>query len=251
MIPLYYYLIISLIINIIIFLIAYKLKTDKLTDISYALTFILLATIAFLFSDKSTLKIILFLIITLWATRLGIFLLIRINKTKKDKRFDKIRNNFSSFLKFWTLQGLTVFIILIPSLLLFNTKTKITPITITGIIIFLIGFFTETIADIQKYNFNKKHKNKFITTGLWKYSRHPNYFGEILVWIGIYFLAFSSISTPQKIYAIISPAFIIILLTLVSGIPILEKNADKRWGKQEQYQNYKKKTSILIPWIKK
>jgi len=122
-----------------------------------------------------------------------------------------------------------------------------------GLIIWAFGLAIESIADIQKYRFNqnKKNKDKFINTGLWKYSRHPNYVGEILCWIGIYIFTFPSLSTFQQIIALASPLFIVILLLFVTGLPPLEKSADNKWGKQQDYKEYKRRTSILIPWLPK
>jgi len=234
------------------FLFAYKFKTDKLTDISYALTFIFLALLSFFTKEFSNFKLILLLMLLLWAFRIGIFLFIRIGKIKKDRRFDGIRENFFKFFMFWFLQGITVWIVLLPSLMFFNSGTQISLITWIGFAVWFIGLAIETLSDLQKYQFNKNNKKqKWISTGLWKYSRHPNYFGEILCWVGIYFFTFSSLSTIQKIFSINSPLFISILLIFITGLPKLEKYADKKWGKLKEYQKYKKKTSILIPWFQK
>jgi steroid 5-alpha reductase family enzyme len=122
-----------------------------------------------------------------------------------------------------------------------------------GLGIWFIGLIIEATADIQKYKFklDKKNKDKFIDIGIWKYSRHPNYFGEILCWVGVYVFVFLSFSISEKLIALIGPLFITTLLLFVSGIPLLEKYADKKWGKEKDYQEYKKNTNILIPWFKK
>lgn len=186
-----------------------------------------------------------------WGLRLGIFLFIRIRKMKRDKRFDGIRESFFRFLKFWALQGLAVWVILIPAL--FFVNSEISEVFWFGFFIWAVGLTIESTADIQKYKFkqNKKNKYKFIQTGLWKYSRHPNYFGEMLCWIGVYLFVFLSLTSLQRIFALASPLFIIILLLFVTGLPPLEKYADEKWGKQKEYFEYKRKTSILIPWIPK
>jgi steroid 5-alpha reductase family enzyme len=247
-----HYLLIALGFNIILFLFAYKFKTDKLTDLSYALTFIILISLSLFTGMYSELKLILFFMIILWALRLGIFLFIRIRKIKKDRRFDGIRENFFKFFGFWFLQGITVWVILLPSLMFFASETRINLLSWIGLGIWFIGLTIETFSDLQKYQFSKNNKKqKWISEGLWKYSRHPNYFGEILCWIGIYVFTFSSISLIQKIFALNSPIFIAILLILISGLPKLEKYADKKWGKIKEYKEYKRKTSILIPWFQK
>ena len=134
---------------------------------------------------------------------------------------------------------LTVWVVLIPAILFDGT------FYIVGAIIWIIGLIIESFADAQKFSFKKKNKGKFIQTGLWKYSRHPNYFGEMLCWIGIYVFA------GVWLWGLISPLYIIALLVFVSGIPLLEKKADAIWGKNKAYQKYKKETSVLIPWFKR
>lgn len=253
MLNLIHYLIIALGFNLLIFLFAYKLKTDKLTDLSYALTFIFLAAISFFTNDYSELKLILLSMLFFWALRLGMFLFIRIKRIKKDRRFDGIRENFFKFLGFWFLQGITVWIILLPSLMFFTSETSISFISWLGFGIWFTGLLIETSSDLQKYQFNKnpKNKDKWISAGLWKYSRHPNYFGEILCWIGIYLFTFSSLSVMQRIFSLNSPIFIAILLIFISGLPKLEKYAEKKWGRLKEYKEYKRRTSILIPWFPK
>ena len=244
---------ISMIIQAIMFIPAFFFQTDKLTDLSYSITFIILSLIL-LYSNNITLpKIILILMIITWATRLGSFLFMRIRKIKRDKRFDKMRNSFIKFGGFWVLQGFTVCMIMMSSILFLNSESNIfNNYSIIGIIVWIIGLSIETISDNQKYAFkqDKKNKGKWIESGLWKYSRHPNYFGEILNWIGIYIFTLSNLSGINILIALISPAFISFMLFFISGIPILERNADKKWGKIKSYKEYKENTSILIPWFK-
>jgi steroid 5-alpha reductase family enzyme len=252
MLNIIHYLLIALTFNLIMFLFAYKFKTDKLTDLSYALTFIFLIVLCFILGDFSRIKLILVLMVLLWAFRLGIFLFIRIRKIKKDRRFDGIRENFLKFFSFWFFQGITVWIILLPSLMFLNSSARISLLSWIGFAIWFIGLTIETFSDLQKYQFNKDNKeDKWISTGLWKYSRHPNYFGEILFWLGVYLFTFSSLTSIQKIFAFNSPVFIAILLIFITGLPKLEKYADKKWGKLKEYKEYKRKTSILILWFQK
>ena len=244
-------LLISLAIQIAFFIPAFKFKTDKLTDLSYGLTFILLALIAFLLSDMTFPKLLLLLMITTWGLRLVIYLFIRINKIKKDDRFDEIRTNFFRFLGFWLVQGITVFVVLIPALLYFQTATEFFPLVFLGFGVWLAGLLTEGFADKQKFSFinDPKNKGRWVDIGLWKYSRHPNYLGEILCWAGIYIYVFNSLSVTYRLIGLLSPLFIIILLLFVSGIPKLEEKADKKWGDNKDYREYKKKTAALIPFI--
>jgi steroid 5-alpha reductase family enzyme len=249
MLNLLHYLIIALLFNSVVFLFAYKLMTDKLTDISYALTFILLVSLSFLYSDRGLFKIVLLLMVLLWALRLGVFLFLRVSKSGRDKRFDGMREDFYKFLKFWVLQGVAVWVILLPSIMFFRRETIYSYFVLIGFLIWFFGFFIELIADFQKYKFNKSNQGKWISTGLWRYSRHPNYFGEILCWFGIYFFAFGSLMGVERIVGLISPLFIAVLLIFLTGLPQLEKYADKKWGKVKEYREYKRKTSILVPWF--
>jgi steroid 5-alpha reductase family enzyme len=238
--------------NFLMFLIAFRRQTDKLTDISYALTFILLAglTVWLYSADVAAAHIVAVVMVCLWAVRLGGFLLYRISKTGQDHRFDEMRGNFKKFLQFWLLQGVSVWVILIPVLLLLmSPNATVSVMSLLGIFIWAVGLLTEATADIQKFRFsqNPKNKNKWIDEGVWKYSRHPNYFGEICVWVGMYIFAAANLSIAQTIPALISPLFITSLLIFVSGIPKLEKSADERWGKDKKYQEYKRRTSILVP----
>ena len=193
-----------------------------------------------------------YLMVLVWAFRLGGYLFLRILKTKEDKRFDKIRDSFLKFLGFFTLQGVTVFMIIFPCINLFKQEdSDLTLASMPGFAIYLLGIIMESIADHQKYRFrdDPKNKNKWITHGLWQYSRHPNYFGEILVWTGIYLFAFPHLPYNHRLLGIISPLYIFCLLYFVSGVPMLERSANKRWGKDPAYQAYKKKTKVLIPFL--
>ncbi len=231
------------------FVIAFWRQTDRLTDASYAISFITLAVFATLNSDRHWLHLFVLSLIIIWAVRLGGFLLYRINTTGKDARFDDMRDKFWKFLRFWILQALTVWLLMIPVIFLAQQHEHITSLVYLGSIIWLIGLLTESTADFQKLAFTQKpnNKGKWIDEGIWYFSRHPNYFGEILVWIGIYLVIMPSLSSMQALIALISPLFIITLLLFVSGVPILEKNADAKWGRDKNYQNYKRRTSILIP----
>jgi steroid 5-alpha reductase family enzyme len=216
---------------------------------SYGLSFIILALLSI--KEFSLPKIILLLMITAWGLRLSIFLFIRIKKIDKDKRFDGIRENFLKFFGFWTLQGISVFMIMICSLLFFDSTASFSLLSIIGFSIWIAGLVIEGIADYQKYTFtgNEENKGKWISSGLWKYSRHPNYFGEILCWLGVYVYSYSSILGIMKLVALVSPVFIAFLLIFVSGIPLLEKKADEKWGENKKYLEYKKKTAVLVPFI--
>lgn len=226
-------------IQIFFFMLAALFKTDKVTDLAYGSTFALLSI---LYLDFEIQKIILTFMIFVWGIRLSSYLFIRIVNTGKDSRFDSIREKFFSFLGFWTLQAISIFIIMLPGLF-FYSKTNPDFFSI-GFVIWLIGFLIEAVSDHQKYRFKKKEKG-FISSGLWRYSRHPNYFGEILCWIGVYVFVLPSLIAWENI-GILSPIFITVLLVFISGIPILEKQHGLKYGKK--YAEYKRKTSMLLPW---
>ena len=235
--------------NFVGFIIAYLLKSDKLTDLMYGLSFIAIAIYAFMSGTKTPSSAILLLLIFLWGTRIAVFLVIRIFNIKKDSRFDGIREIFWKFGFFWVMQAVTSLVIMILSIYFFQKDSSISWISIVGLCIWLIGFFFETVADIQKFRFNNNPNNagKFINVGLWSLSRHPNYFGEIVMWCGIYIYVFSGLSILERFVSLSSPILIIVLLLFVTGIPKLEKYADKKWGKDKNYQKYKENTPQLIP----
>jgi len=243
--------IISLAIQFIFFVPAYAFKTDKFTDFSYGVTFIALAYFAYTLGSFSPEKLFLFGMVFLWGIRLAYYLLKRILRIGRDKRFDGKRENFYEFIKFWLFQGLVVPVIILPTSFFMVSQTKINTFIIIGFLIWLTGFLFEAVSDSQKYKFiqNPKNKGRWIDVGLWKYSRHPNYFGEILCWLGIYVYTFSFLNIGDRFLALLSPITISLLLIYVSGIPILEKKSDEKWGKSKDYIEYKKRTPVLLPSI--
>src|SRR3990167_1063781 len=237
-------------IQIVFFALAASFKTDKFTDISYGLNFVAVALILFFTkSSQSPVQTITAFLITVWGLRLAGYLFIRILKTKKDVRFDKIRNDPFKFGKFWFFQAITIFIILLPALVILNSqKAGNFPFLLTGLFIGAFGLTIEAIADQQKFIFKNKAENKdrWISTGLWKYSRHPNYFGEMLVWWGIFIIALPYLENWQYI-SVIGPLFITFLLLFVTGIPPLEKKYEEKYRNNPDFEKYKEKTSLLVP----
>lgn len=236
--------------NLLVFLLAYKKQTDKFTDLTYAVTFLAIAVYFYLTCHGTVTMTIALILIALWAARLGLYLGVRIHKMGRDKRFDKIRPSFRKFGTFWTLQGLSVWVIMLPTMLLMSGMPGALKLwAVSGIVIFALGLIIEAIADQQKYNFlaDSKNKGKWIESGLWGYSRHPNYLGEIMVWLGIYLFALPYLELWQALVGLIGPLWITILLVFVTGIPKAEAGADARWGKDKAYKNYKKRVPALIP----
>jgi steroid 5-alpha reductase family enzyme len=235
----------------LVFIPAYLLQTEKFFDLTGSLTYITLIVFSLFFSaNMDTRSIILALLVLIWAVRLGVFLFRRVKKAGKDDRFDEIKPSFIRFLNVWTIQALWVTFTAATALVAITTthKKELDLFAIIGLLVWVIGFAIEVIADSQKSSFsaNPENKGKFIQTGLWSKSRHPNYFGEIVLWLGVAIIALPVLQGWQWV-ALISPVFVTLLLTRVSGIPLLENKADKKWGGQKDYEDYKKGTPVLIP----
>ena len=241
----------------IIFLPSFFLKTEKFYDITGTIAyFIMIGLAVYIASESSSLSLLSKVIagmVLIWALRLGLFLLIRVFHVGEDKRFAKAKKSFFKFLMYFTISGLWVFLTTANALTLILNNPDMNADLFLGIggIIWFIGFSFEVIADEQKRQFKKNDSKRgmFITTGLWSISRHPNYFGEILIWIGMAVISFPVLIGWQ--YAtLVSPLFVILMLTKVSGINLLEENADKKWGNLNEYQTYKTNTAVLIPFYK-
>jgi steroid 5-alpha reductase family enzyme len=181
-------------------------------------------------------------IISIWTIRLGVFLLRRVLAAGEDRRFRDIKPSFARFLLTWTIQGLWVSLTIAAALAAITTMSRrdLGLIGLLGFLVWLIGFGIEVLADQQKSKFRADQQNagKFINTGLWSWSRHPNYFGEIVLWIGVAIIAIPVLSGWQWL-TLISPLFVVILLTRVSGVPMLEQQADEKWAGQADYEDYK------------
>jgi len=233
------------------FIPAYLMQTEKFFDLTGSLTYISVIIVAFIFSKAFDGRSILLLaVVVIWAIRLGTFLFSRIKKAGKDDRFDEIKPSFIRFLNVWTIQGLWVTFTMATALVAITTSTRkeLDIFAVIGFLVWVFGFAFEVVADTQKsrFNANPDNKGKFIQTGLWSRSRHPNYFGEIVLWVGVAIIALPVLQGWQWV-AMISPVFVTLLLTRVSGVPLLENKADKKWGGQEDYESYKKNTPVLIP----
>lgn len=233
------------------FIFAFAKQTEKFFDITGSLTYVGVISMAALLSANLDVRtVILWMLVVIWAGRLGTFLFRRIHKAGRDDRFDEIKPSFFRFLNTWTLQGLWVTLTMSAALIAITSTTRkeLDIFAWIGLAIWSLGFSLEALADSQKSKFNADPANvgKFIHTGLWSRSRHPNYFGEITLWVGILIIALPVLQGWQWV-ALISPVFVTLLLTRVSGIPMLEKKADKKWGGQPEYEEYKRKTPVLIP----
>ena len=242
---------VALVIQWTAFVPAYKYQTEMFYDLVGSVTYLLLVTLALMLSGEATSRdLILAVLIGIWSVRLGSFLFNRIIHEGKDSRFDTIKPSFSKFFLAWTIQGMWVIVTVGAGLASITAQryVEIDIWAIAGVMLWGLGFLTEVVADGQKQSFrsNTANRGKFICSGLWAYSRHPNYFGEIVLWIGIALIAFPVLSGWQLV-TLISPLFVLVLLTTVSGVPMLEEKADEKWGDNPTYQRYKQQVPVLIP----
>jgi len=235
----------------VVYIHAWLNRTEKYFDLTGALTYISITALLLIITPGVDARALLLgALVVIWALRLGTFLFRRVSRAGKDDRFDKLKTSFFRFLNVWTIQGLWVTFTAAAAWVGITSSERVglDAFAIVGALVWAVGFGIEAIADLQKSRFNADPANKgrFINTGLWSKSRHPNYFGEILLWVGVAVIAIPVLSGWQWV-AIISPLFVTLLLTRVSGVPLLEKKADTRWGGQADYEAYKKNTPVLIP----
>ena len=238
---------------------ASMMKTERFYDLTGGLTYLTVLGFSLWAGSQSEppspREFIVSLLVVILSLRLSSFLYFRIHRTGKDGRFDQLKTSPIRFLVPWTLQGLWVFLTMIVVIVINSQADSASQLGIwdgIGLSIWILGFGIETIADNQKTVFNKESNNqgKWIDRGLWSYTRHPNYLGEILLWTGIAFFGVSCFTGLEKV-AWISPVFIFLLLTKISGIPILNKRALEKWGDNPEYQRYRDNTPALFPRLNK
>lgn len=233
----------------IVFIPAYLLKSEKFYDLTGSCTYVFAVIFVLYNSTQNIANLILGGAIIFWAVRLGIFLFFRIKKAGEDKRFKEIKLSPTRFFMAWSLQGMWVSICSLCALTALSSQTGVVEniFLFIGLIIFLFGYTLEIIADKQKTKFRsvEENKDKFITTGLWSKSRHPNYLGEVLLWFGIAVMSISSLSGYQYL-TLVSPVFSYVLIYYVSGVRLLEESAKKKWGHLDSYKEYIKNTPVLF-----
>ncbi|KAH9314759.1 hypothetical protein KI387_023386, partial [Taxus chinensis] len=228
------------------FIITAAFRFDKVTDFAGGTNFVILALLtAILKGTWHFRQIILTVMVATWGLRLALFLLLRILQWGEDRRMDKMRNNLMMLAVFWSLQALWAWTVSLPVTLAnaSNRNPSIRAQDIIGWSMYLAGLLIEAISDQQKLQFKKESTNKgrWCNIGLWKWSRHPNYFGEIILWWGV-FVASLPVLGSSKWIALIGPIFITLLLLFLSGIPLLEYSADKKFGDLAEYRDYKRMT---------
>lgn len=240
----------AFVVNWVGFVPSWLKRTEVFFDLTGSLTYVTVTTLGLVLADAVTVTaVVMAVLIYVWAGRLGTFLFRRIRADGKDGRFDQIKTDFAQLAMAWTLQGLWV------SLTSIAAWTAITVVggaesgvlTVVGIVVWLLGFAIEVKADQEKSAFRADPSNegRFISTGLWAWSRHPNYFGEITLWVGMALIALPSLSGWAYV-ALVSPLFVVVLLTRISGLPMLERRAMKRWGDDPAYRQYVASTPVLV-----
>jgi steroid 5-alpha reductase family enzyme len=234
---------------------AFIFQTEKYFDLLGSMTYLALAVTILFLTGLEPGSIVISVMVIIWAVRLGSFLFIRVQQAGYDSRFRTIKPDFLQFLMTWTMQGLWVFLTFSAGLAAMTSGREhpIDAFVATGCVLWLTGFLIEVIADRQKTDFRKieGNKDRFISTGLWAKSRHPNYFGEILLWTGIAVAAFPVLEGWQYV-TLVSPLFVFLLLTKVSGVRMLEHQAKRKWGREPEFSDYCERTPMLVlnPFLK-
>ncbi len=237
-----------------VFLPSFRAQTERFYDLTGSLTYIsvtlAIVVVGLLASAMDARGLVLGGMVLVWAARLGPFLFRRVSRAGKDDRFDKIKPSFVRFLNAWTIQALWISVTASAAWIAMTSRTKVgfDWIAAVGVVVWLVGFAFEVVADAQKSRFRSDPANhgRFISSGLWSKSRHPNYFGEILLWIGVFIVTVPVLQGWQWV-GVLSPIFVALLITRVSGVPLLEAKAESKWGGTPEYQAYKERTPILIP----
>lgn len=238
-------------INWVAFVPAYRARTEHFYDLTGSLTYLTVTAFALVASGRPDARgVLVAVLVAAWAIRLGTFLFRRVRQTGRDGRFDRIKTDPWRFLLSWTLQGLWVLVTLAAALAIITgpDRRSLGWVGLFGAALWIAGFAIEVIADRQKAAFRADPANegRFITTGLWAWARHPNYFGEIVLWSGIAVIA-TPVLDGWRWVTLISPVFVTVLLTRISGIPLLQARAERRWGDDPAYRDYVRTTPVLIP----
>jgi steroid 5-alpha reductase family enzyme len=236
-----------------LFLVSLLTKNNGFADVGYGIAFIVVVGTVALFSPSlSVYALMLCFLICVWGARLAVRIFFKNVGKPEDFRYRTWReawgNTFyvRSFFQIYMLQGFIAFLIVSPVTLalVFPAQTPSNTLVVIGLLVWLTGFFFETVGDYQLDRFLKNPSNRgtILTSGLWRYSRHPNYFGESTIWWGVA-LGAMGLSTIVWPVILVSPLLITFLLLKVSGVPMLEK----RWEGNPEWESYKQRTSVFIP----
>ncbi len=237
---------ITVLMQLSFFTIAYIRQIDKLTDLAGSANFVILATATLYLGESYTLeRAVASLMVIVWGLRLGSYLFYRILVWGEDRRFDHIRQDFRKFLGFWALQIMWVWLLSLP-VTYFNSisaQFSWSDLSTIAVSLFALGFAIESLADYQKFR-HKQFSSDWCQTGLWSLSRHPNYFGEILLWSGIFTFCYGG---GVPVWTGVGLVFLTILLLFVSGIPFLEASASQKYSGRPEYAIYRRNTSLFFP----
>jgi steroid 5-alpha reductase family enzyme len=239
------------VLNWAVFVPSFLAQTERYYDLTGSITYLSVIALGVGLSGRDPRALLLALLVAIWCVRLGSFLFARISRDGSDGRFDELKPDFARFLMAWTLQGLWV-LLTVSCALAAITAAGAKPLglwALLGTLVWIAGFAIEVVADRQKQAFRSDpaNRDRFITTGLWAWSRHPNYCGEIVLWIGVALIALPALS-GWSFATLVSPLFVTVLLTRISGVPLLEARAKKKWGDDPAYQAYKARTPVL--WLR-
>jgi len=221
---------------------------NRLEDFAYGLGYIIVALSTLALKNTFYLRqIMVTSMVSLWALRLSTFLVLR-GLTFRDFRVESFQRSLVAKSTFWFYQTLEIWLNSLPMVLLnsFGHNPSIGLTDIVGYALWITGFAMETIADYQKYTFKQLNKDRWCNVGLFQYRRHPNYFGDILAWFGI-FLCVAPALHGWTWISVLAPIFHAFVLMFVTGIPPLERKSNERWGNNVEYQRYKESVPILIP----
>lgn len=223
-------------------------RTEHFYDLTGSLTYLAVLALVVGVAGVSEATVLPACCVAIWAVRLGSFLFLRVRRAGIDRRFDELKQRPLRFLVAWSLQGLWVSLTLLAVLVQLSRPAAIDAAVVAGLAIWVVGFAIEVVADRQKAAFRAVpgNQDRWIDVGLWTWSRHPNYFGEIVLWTGL-FLCGAGRYQGLEWLAVLSPIFVTVLLTRGSGVPLLEASAQKRWGNDPEWQRYAANTPVLIP----
>lgn len=237
-----------------LFVVSFLIKRNDIADVAWGTGIFFVALVSYYSGFKGELSLILTILAGLWGLRLTLRIFLRNRRKSEDFRYKKWREEWGkwfylrSFLQVYLLQGLLMVVVgySFIHVSIFGGGSILSPIVFAGLLIWLIGYFFEVVGDWQLDMFirSRPPAGNILSTGLWKYSRHPNYFGEVTMWWGIWLMI---LSLPFSYMALISPLTITFLILRVSGIPMLEKS----FANNSNFQEYKKRTNAFFPWVPK
>jgi len=238
------------------FIVAQLIHNNSIVDIGWGSGFVVSAWCTFLIKGvNSSIVWVVLALLSFWGLRLSYYILIRNHGKEEDFRYQNMRKRWGTsfptlkaFLNVFLMQGVLMYIVSLPIIAFIDApKDKINLLTITAMIFWLVGAFFEVVGDAQlkRFKADADHRGKLMTEGLWRFTRHPNYFGEALMWWSLTGLIISV--NPNLFWVLISPLLMNLLLLFVSGVPLLEK----KYAGRPDFQAYARRTNKFIPWFER